>query len=278
MNRADTTDDTSVSTSRSFPAGCVVTVYGYSIPTGSVVPEGVGTLASTLGRFNVLILNSTAPPDSWPPATGGSGGGGGGGGGFATGWSGSRKNFTLDVGKDVSGWDGFPGSTAVEAFGSAGYALLVSSDGFGFTTNGATDRLLGCEVAYYEVSRPVNRRAARRRAPAQPALDEDEVQLRQVHDNPALHFIPKHTYGDPNDPLSMALKSRASTRTAGSTATWRSRRPASSASSMPISIEESRARRPRPTSTRRASPTTRRAPCTRRSTRTTGPSGSSTTP
>jgi hypothetical protein len=216
MNRADVVDDSSKTMVRSFPSGTTVQLYGYSIPVTSIIPEGGGELATALGRFNVLVLNSKDTNlAKWPnPQTGGGAGGSGGGGtgapAVATGWRTDGDTLTLNLQRDVSGWNGKSGIEASAAFGGEGgrgYALLVCTDDPlpSFTAT-PYERLGGTEVVAYLVSggNIVLTRGV------QPPPNIGGVKNKYYIDRSGGErpFIPKHTYGETNDPLAAWIKQK----------------------------------------------------------------------
>jgi hypothetical protein len=213
MGRSDVVDDTSKTLVREFPVGTTVQLYGYSIPVTSIVPEGAGELVSSLGRFNVLVLNSTdANLAQWPnPSTGGGPGGGGGTPSsippVATGWRTDGDTLTLNLSKDVSGWNGKTGVEAAAAFGGEGgrgYALLVCTDDPLPAAPNTTERIGGTEVVAYRIGG--GSIVLTRGVQPPPNLTGPRTKYYIDRSGGERPFIPKHTYGDKADKLSALAK------------------------------------------------------------------------
>ncbi|NUN51617.1 MAG: hypothetical protein HUU06_02365, partial [Planctomycetaceae bacterium] len=212
LNRADTTDDPNQATTRAFDAGDLVTLYGYSIPTASAIPEGNGTLASALGPFTALCLVGPSDESGLAQFPNQAGGGTTGGGGTPTippvafGWRGDTIQIPFD---QIAPWGKSPGDQAAsDALSDRGYALLACGDHRGALLAPDGERIFDAELVAYEKSGgsvTIRRRpeptASLRSTGGSSSIDKKSGNLN-------LSFVPRHTYGAADDPMTAYVKLR----------------------------------------------------------------------
>ena len=209
-NRADTTDDVQKATTRAFQAGDLVTLYGYSIPTASAIPEGSGTLASALGKFTAICIkgpSDTSGLEPYPQSTGGTAGGGGSLPPVAYGWRGLTIQLPLD---QVAPWGGDAGDPAAfDALSSRGYALLASGDHRGGLRLNGDVRIFDAELVTYEKSGgsvTITRQPEPTAHLTFSGGGSNIATLDKKGAGVSPSFVPRHTYGDDSDPMTVFLK------------------------------------------------------------------------
>jgi hypothetical protein len=202
--------------------GALVELLGYSQPLLTDIPRGGATLPADLSPWHALRvvygedmiyippedtggggggdLGTGQPPTGIltqavdPGADGGAGGGGNnqtGGGIVLFGIGADRQSVDLAPGTGIEAWDTSIGvSEALDAFGKAGYAILVSPEiDLGGRTPEPNQTVGGSEiVTYQKVGNGLR-------------ITRYQVTKQKNQAAPA-HFVPQHSYGNQEAPLS----------------------------------------------------------------------------